>query len=241
MPAILKNGRHLFTFKVAMNPLFNIENTYFWFELFALIACIACFHKFNSLRYRAFLLYLTAIVIYELSTIFNWIFANSKNNNLFNVSLEIIFEFVFFSFFIISGNNNVKQQRLFTLTGMAILIFTVTDIFWIQGVSKLCTYAILLQYLFLIVLVCQFFFRKMQQFQADVSLARQPDFWAHTGLLFYFLCQFLFFASFTTMAYKKIAHFSLLKEVILDVSIVILYCCLAVSFLCFRQKTKLLS
>lgn len=237
MPLLANKGICLYL--ATMGPLFTIKYAYFWFEALALVACIACLPKFNSMRYRAFLLYLAVIVAYELASIFNWGFTNG--NNLFDVCIEVSFEFVFFSYFIISGNTNIRQRRIFTLTSALILIFTVIDIYWIQGINKLCTYAILLQYVWLIVLVCQFFFRKMQQFQSDVSLARQPDFWAHTGLLFYFLCQFLFFAAFTTMAYKKIHHFSLLSNVILGVSIVILYSCLAVSFLCFRRTTKLLS
>jgi hypothetical protein len=180
--------------------------------------------------------YLAIIVVFEYGSTLGWFAIN--HHNLWSVNFEITFEFLFYSWFILSDFKNKKLKRRLAGLVAGIVVFTAFDIAFIQGFHKLCTIAILVQYTLLIALACLFFYRQLHTFDVSTSLLGQPDFWVHTGLLFFFLTEFLFFASFTTMAYKKIPNFALLHNVISTVSIFILYSCLSVSFLCFRRMTK---
>lgn len=211
-----------------------IDSFYFWVEVLTLLVCIFCYRKFNLTRYKLFLPYLAIIVFYEFGTIHQWF--GIKESNAWIVNFEILFEYLFYSSFIISIYK--KQKGLLWLVSLLCLLFTFIDIFFIQGVMALCTIAILVQYSLLIALVCGFFYLKMQEAGQNISLLKQPDFWVNTGLLFFFLSEFLFFASYTNMAYKKLYSFHLLFMVISNVANLILYSCLSISFLCFRQTQK---
>lgn len=213
------------------------DNFYFWVEASTLLICMFCCNRFNLTRYKLFLPYLTIIVLYEYGNIHQMF--TIHQSNVWIVNFEILLEYIFYSYFIISTYKKGREKNLLMLISLVILLFTFADIFMIQGIMALCTIAIMLQYGFLITMVCRFFFRQMQEVDQSSSLLQQPDFWVHTGLLFFFLAEFLFFASFSGMAYKNIANYRLLFVVISNVAILILYACLSISFLCFRQTKKI--
>jgi len=219
-----------------------LTSFYFWIEFTTFIICLVNYRRFNSLRYKLFLPYLLIIVLYELGNI-NKMFAlpvpgKTWKSNAWIVNFEALFEFIFYSFFTISTLKNIKQRTWFSLLAVAIAVFTLIDIFFIQGVLNLSSIAILLQYALLITMVCRFFFIKMQDMDQRAIWA-DPDFWVHTGLLFFFLAEFLFFASYTHMVEKDLAVYRLLFHVITSVAIIILYPCLSISFLCFRATKKI--
>ena len=210
---------------------------YFWIEVATMLICMLCYSKFDITRCKLFLPYLITIVLYELGTIYKLFAINGSN--AWAANIELIVEYVFYSYFIISVYKNRKHRKVIILISLACFVFTLIDIFFIQGVMSLCTIAILIQYSILITLVCRFFYMKMQEFEKNVSLLHQPDFWVHTGLLFFFLAEFLFFASYTNMAHKKLSSYHLLFSVISNVAILILYSCLSISFICFRRMKKI--
>lgn len=216
-------------------------NFYFWIEVITLLICGLCYNKFTLTRYKLFLPYLLIIVLYELGNIHKMFTIDNSKSNLWISNFELLFEYVFYSGFIIAVYKDKKQKRIITLVSVLCVIFTLVDIFFIQGFMALSTIAILIQYSILIPLVCRFFYMKMQEHDTgqEESLLQQPDFWVHTGLLFFFLAEFLFFASYTNMAYKKLYSFHLLFSVISNVAIFILYSCLSISFVCFRRMKKI--
>lgn len=216
-------------------------NFYFWIEVVTLLICALNYSKFTLTRYKLFLPYLLIIVLYELGNIYKMFASNEHKSNVWIVNFELLFEYVFYSYFIISVHKAKKQKRIITLVSLLCVVFTLFDIFFIQGFMALSTIAILIQYGILITLVCRFFYIKLQEhdFDRDISLLHLPDFWVHTGLLFFFLAEFLFFASYTNMAYKKLHAYSLLFTVISTVAILILYSCLSISFVCFRRMKKI--
>ena len=93
---------------------------------------------------------------------------------------------------------------------------------------------------FLIILICIFFYQLMHRTGEHLSLIQLPHFWVNTGLLFFCLAEFLFFAAFTYMITKKTYSYSLLWDVISNMANIILYSCLSISFLCFSKTKKLL-
>jgi hypothetical protein len=210
---------------------------YLWVEATTLLVCIIFYRKFNLTRYKLFLPYLLIIVAYEWGA-HNKLFSIHHSNHWI-VNIELALEFAFYSFFILSAFRNKKERKIFTAIALSILAFTVIDILFIQGIYKLCSFAIVLQYGLLIVMVCRFFYNKLQDFEIDSSLLNQPDFWVNTGLLFFFLAEFLFFAAFD-LAYIRPLSFSALFRIISGVANIILYSCIIISFICFRP-TKTVS
>jgi hypothetical protein len=207
--------------------------TNLFLEVPALLVCLFCYKKFNLTRYKLFLPYLVIIILYEYGAANKLFGIGTHKSNLWLVNFEITFEYLFYSFFIIAAYRDRKEKRLFTAITLFTFVFTLFDIFFIQGFMRLCSIAIVIQYGLLIVMVCRFFYILMQEFDKDTSLLRKPDFWVNTGLLFFFLSEFLFFASFN-LAYSRPKFFIAIFHVINGVANIILYSCLIISFLCFR-------
>lgn len=207
-------------------------------ETIALIICLLCYRKFNLTRYKLFLPYLAIIILYEIGSI-NKLLAINKSN-LWIVNFEVLFEFLFFSFFIISAYRDRKEKKIFGAIALLTFFFTLIDIFFIQGVMRLCSIAIVLQYALLIVMVCRFFYKLMQHFEKDNSLLKQPDFWVNTGCLFFFLVGFMTFASFN-LAYARPHFFRVIFDIINGVANIILYSCLIISFICYKPTRTISS
>lgn len=202
-------------------------------EIGAIIACLIRCKRFDLIRYKAFLPYLALILLYEYGGAHKWFGIGPNKSNLWAVNIEITFEYLFYSFFIISAYTQPKEKKRFTFVSLAILAFTLIDICFIQGIMRLCSIAIVVQYGVLIIMVCRYFYLLMGDFDKETALLRKPDFWVCTGLLFFFLSEFLFFASFN-LAYSRPLLFREIFHVVSGVANIILYSCLIISFLCFR-------
>jgi hypothetical protein len=205
-------------------------------EVTALITCFIFYRKFNSRRYQLFLPYLFVIVLYELGGLYRMFSIHGTNAWIMN--FEVLFEYLFYSYFTISYYKQQRQKKTLTAITLFCFVFSLVDIFFIQGVMNLGTIAMLVQYIILITLACRYFYLKMQEFDVNESLIRNPDFWVNTGMLFFFLAEFLFFSSYTNLAYKRLHSYQMLFDVISIVAIIILYSCLTISFLCFRQMNN---
>ncbi|WP_345213526.1 hypothetical protein [Mucilaginibacter gynuensis] len=209
---------------------------YLAFETIALLILIIQYKKLEKSVYIYFLPYLLFIVIYECASVFNLF--NIHGSNAYITNIVITVEFAFYSFFLISLISR-KLKRLLTALVIVCLLFTLVDVFFLQGFWNLCTIAILVQYVMLIVLVCCFFYQLMNSSGQSMSLLSLPHFWVNTGLLFFCLAEFLFFAAFAYMASRNNYHYYLLSLVIANMANLILYSCLSISFLCFSKTKKL--
>lgn len=218
--------------------------TYLFVETVTLLTCIFCYRKFWVPRFKLFLPYMVFIVWYEFTSItrsffmHKWFYIN--HSNLWIVNFEVTLEFLFYSFFVISSYRDKKDRRMYTFISLLFTLFTFIDIFFIQGFLKLCSIAIVLQYALLILMVCRFFYKTMQQFDKDTTLIKQPDFWVNTGLLFFCLAEFLFFASFN-LAYVRHIFFSTIFHLVSGLANIILYSCIAISFICYRRTRTISS
>lgn len=210
------------------------DRLYLFFELLALIVVIFQYKKMSHTRYAAFLPYLLFINIYELCSYLHLFVVNQTNAYIVNFIISI--EFSFFSIFISRLLPDRLRKKLVTIIS-GIIVFTGIDIAFIQGFWNMATFAIITQYIMLVVLVCMYFYHLMQQ-QTDehISLIHIPDFWVNTGLLFFCLLEFCFFCAFSYMVSRKSYYYYQLWVIISNMANFILYSCLAVSFLCFSRK-----
>jgi len=214
-----------------------LKYIYFVFEILALTTLLSQYKKIEKTQYVYFLPFLVFILSYETGSLYDIFIINGSN--AWAVNIVITIEFLFYSSFLIALLDKKSRARLTILTA-SVFLFTVIDVLVIQGFWNLCTIAILLQYLVLIILICIFFYQLMHRTGEHLSLIQLPHFWVNTGLLFFCLAEFLFFAAFTYMITKKTYSYSLLWDVISNMANIILYSCLSISFLCFNRTKKVL-
>jgi len=212
--------------------------TFILFEFIALIVMLVQFGKVKSTIYKYFLPYLIFIVFFEVGNLMHWfgVTHNHRSNNLWISNIEITIEFVFFNLFLNKLLNRLKTG--FMITSLVVLVSAI-DIIFIQGIWELGTFAILLQYCVLITMVCRFFYTTIKHIDIRINILKMPSFWLNTGLLFFCLSEFLFFSSFTYMAYKNNYHYLIFFFTINNLANVILYSCLTISFLCISKTIRL--
>lgn len=213
-----------------------LEKSFFLFESIALITLIAQYSKLKHTRYKYFLPYLIFILFYETASLFKVFIIHKSNGWIINFVITI--EFLFYSNFI-TEYFNPRLKKFLRLAVTIILVFSIIDVFLITGFWMLCTSAILLQYTLMIIIICCFFYQLMYNAHQTLSILRLPDFWVNTGMLFFCLSEFLFFASYAYMYYKQNYHYLLLSSVISNLANALLYSCLTIAFLCFSPMKKL--
>lgn len=208
---------------------------YFIFELIALIAAIFCI-KTRYRFFRVFVPFLFLIVVYEYGSLQGWF--TIKTQNLWAVNIITLIEFGFYGFFLSSiliVHSNKRRARICVIT---VLLISIINILFLQGFWKLHSYTLVLGGLFIIYLVCVFFYELLRMTSHTEFISRFPLIWISTGVLFFYLNQFLFFAFFEYMAYKNDYSYYQLFKIISNVSNVILYSCLSIAFIWSSSQIK---
>lgn len=213
-----------------------LDYLYFIFELFAFISCIVFYKKLDQ-NFRIFLPFLAFIVAYEYVNLFGWL--NWHNTNAWCNNIEGLIELTVLGYFMASLDKRIAYRRKVYGVIIAGVIFSIIDIFFIQGFWTLGTIGIVLQNTILAILVCIYYYTLINSSDEYLDLLSYPPFYATIGLLFYSLTNFFYFAFFSYMAYTKNYHFFLVARVICDIGCIFLYSLLAVSFICFSKTKKL--
>ena len=206
--------------------------SYLFFEIIAFLTVLILIPKVKKTAYKYFVPYLFFVVLFEIGTILNWFSIN--HSNLWAANISMTFSFLFYSIFLlkmIKTNSFAKWIR--RLIFLSILCFII-NMFFVQGVWKLDTVTILIQFAIMIFITCVYFYELMNYTEEALIVIRLPGFWLNTGLLFFCLAQFLFFSAFAYMAYKHNYEYHMLFSVLSNLANAILYSCLTISFLCFN-------
>lgn len=213
-----------------------LNMSYFFFELMALLTVTIQYRKLKGTIYKYFLPFLLLTVIYEYGNIRDWFFI--RHSNLYLVNITEIVYFLFYTLFLKQLINNKLYKKIIQILVLFTLLCSLLDMAFIQGFWKMDNIAILLQYAVIIFIVCLYFYQLMNTVDIDIPITKMPGFWLNTGLLFFYLTEFLIYASFAFMAYKGSYRYLLLFLVISNSANAILYSCLSVCFLCFNRTTK---
>ena len=213
---------------------------YYFSPIFAAIAFLASLTIFrgrNSPGYlKVFSLFLLFILIVETISAIQDIYAI---NNLLFVNLVTVFELTFYIYFVreIIRSRLVKRILLYCLI-IYPAVFLV-NILLVQGsvVFHSMTYALAC---LVIIFSCIFYFWEMFQQTYSINLARQPEFWICSGLLFYYACTF--------PVYGAVNLLNVLPKVILKNLLFILvllnilqYLSFTIAFLCRLRNRKSMS
>jgi hypothetical protein len=154
------------------------------------------------------------------------------------MNVVMLIDFIFFAGFLTSlAKKESYKKRVYLLTSIVILL-SLIDMIFIQGVWKLNTIAAVLQNLFILTLVFTYYRNLFAEAQEHLVLLKHPPFLVATGLLFYFLSNTFFYSCFSYMAYKNNYHFLILTRTITGLSNLLLNLLLIYAFLCFSKARR---
>lgn len=157
-------------------------------------------------------------------------------NNLLFVNLVTVLDFTFYIYFLreIIRHRRIKKILLYCLIFYP-AIFLV-NILLVQGsvVFHSMTYALAC---LVIIFSCIFYFLEMFQQTYSVNLARQPEFWICSGLLFYYACTFPFYG--TTNLVRALPKVILKNLLFIFVLLnILLYLSFTIAFLCWPRNER---
>jgi len=213
-----------------------MKYAYLIFETIALICAFVQFKAIKNTIYKYFPVYLLLIVLYELGTTKNLFLINGSNLWITNITMTM--SFVFYLYVLLKLIKAPQYVRKIKIAALLVLIFTVLNAMFLQGFWKLDTISILAQFVLIIVTVCLFFYELINSFDFSESIITLPAFWLNTGLLFFCLSEFLFFASFAYMAYARNYDYYIMFKVIVNIANAILYSCYSITFICLGKTRK---
>ena len=217
-----------------------LSHLYYISPMFAAIAFLAALTIFRGPRTPV---YLKIFSVWLFLNLVMEIISNYQSyheiNNVFFVDLLTVLDFTFYIYLVreIIRSPQVKRIMLYCLI-LYPAIFLV-NILLIQGsvVFHSMTYAL---GCLLIIFSCIFYLWEMFQRTYSVNLARQPEFWICSGLLFYYTCTFPFYGTTNlVMALPKVILRNLLF--IFELLNILLYLSFTIAFLCRLRNRKSMS
>jgi hypothetical protein len=210
---------------------------YVFFQIAALLVALYQYPKIKDTQYKYFIPYLLFIVVYETGQLNNWFVINHMNLWIINIAMTI--SFLFYSFFLLNIIRTISFKKWIKRAVFLSILCSLIDMTVIQDFWHLNTIAILLQLGILIMITCLYFYELLNYTEETLSIVRLPEFWLNTGLLFYCLVSFLSFSAFAYLAYSGNQEYQLLFDIFADITNIILYSCLIVTFICFNRITHL--
>jgi len=197
--------------------------------------CLKAYKNFEK-NYRFFLPYFGFVLVYEIGDMFNWLVVN--HTNAWSANFVELFESVLFAYFMASlVNKPLYKKRVYRYTAI-LIAFSFINVFFIQGIWKFNTISITLQGLFIITLICIYYYNLFDEAPENITLTKHPPFLIATGLLFYYLAKSFFYICYSYMAYKNNYHFYLIARTIPGLSNLLLNSLLVYAFLIIAKAKK---
>jgi len=207
---------------------------FLFFQIAALIVCLIFYNKLG-VPYRYFAPFLFILTLYDSGVLFGWLNIPEVNALSFNIYTSS--EFIFYSLVLLYLIRNKLHKRILFYVLAFTLSITIVNILFLTGIDGFNTYTFTLQAFLIITACCMYYYNKVRDARNEMFITKDPTFWLYTGLLFYYLGCFLFFTSYSRMAYVNSPNYLVLYKIVMNVSNIILYSCLIKLFLCFRQPT----
>ncbi|HEX8020835.1 hypothetical protein [Mucilaginibacter sp.] len=216
-----------------------LESFYFVMDVVAFVCCLFTYRSLDK-NFKTLLLLLSFILVYDFVNLFNWL--NLHKSNAWCNNIEDILLFAFFTRFIQAFDERPEKRKgVFIAAGFVILI-SIADILFIQGVFKRATLATVIQDLFLIWMICNYYYRLLNNDSDEyIELITHPPFLALTGIFFYYLSTTFFYSCFSYMVYRNNYHFYLIAATLLNLTTFALNFLFSIAFICSFRKNRLSS
>ncbi|WP_295721069.1 hypothetical protein [Mucilaginibacter sp.] len=188
-------------------------------------------------NFKWFVPYFGCVSVYEFANLFNLLMINHTDSWCANI-MELI-DFILFTYLMTSLAKRASYKKKVYLFAGIVILFSFIDMFFVQGMWKLNTIAMVLQALFILTLIYNYYHDLLKEATEGLVLLKHPPFLVVTGLLFYFLSKSLFYSCYSYMVYKNNYHFYMLAATIPGLSNLLLNSILIYAFLCFSKTKKL--
>ena len=201
----------------------------------ASIAGLALVKENRTPRMFFFTIFLLSSLLVEY---FGWKMSSHNGNTIALYNYFTLFEFCFYLLFMRTAFSNMLIRRIIIFVVAGYFIFTVINIFYIQGKNNFHSHTYVLGCT-LIVIFSIVYFNSIFRHPETGSLTRNSHFWITTGLMFYYTCTFSLYGleNFIT---KTIQQYNTLLFFIGDLLNILLYTLFSIGVLCKINTRKLL-
>lgn len=193
-------------------------------------------YKQLDYNFKWYLPYFVFINIYELANFFDLLMI--KHSNSWCNNLVGFMEFPIIIYFLTSFDRRPSYKKTVYILTVIIVLFSLADIFFIQGFWERDTIAIVIQALFVLALIFIYYRNLLEDAQEGLELIKSPPFLAITGWLFYFCAKVMFYVGFSYMIYKNNYHFYILAGTIPGLSNLLLNSILIYAFICSSKNKR---
>jgi hypothetical protein len=181
---------------------------------------------------------LSFLLVYDFVNIFDWL--NLHKSNAWCNNFEDILLFVFFTRFILLFNKRPGLKKRVWYLAIVVILFSLADIFFLQGVWKRATAATVVQNIFLIWLICNYYYYLLNDESDEyIELITHPPFLALTGIFFSYLAMTFYYSLFSYMVYRNNYHFYLIAATLLNLTVFAMNFLLSFAFICSFRKNRL--
>ncbi|MET3501102.1 hypothetical protein ABIC45_002714 [Mucilaginibacter rubeus] len=216
-----------------------LESFYFVTDVVAFFCCLFTYRLLDK-NFRTLLPLLSFILVYDFVNLFNWL--NLHHSNAWCNNIEDILLFAFFTRFIQAFDERPKRRKKVFIAAGIVILLSIADILFIQGVFKRATAATVIQDLFLIWMICNYYYRLLNNDTDEyIELITHPPFLALTGIFFYYLSTTFFYSCFSYMVYRNNYHFYLIAATLLNLTTFALNFLFSIAFICSFRKNRLSS
>lgn len=201
------------------------------FEWIAFALSLLLFHQKNDPKVRLLIVILLVTVTVEAIGYYYHRILGKANHQFYNVSVPLIISLFLI---LLSGQYQKKVHKTCIHIGMfCFVLFAVANAFFIQGMTRFCTYTYIVGALLLVVATA-FYFLEMIHLTEHVSLKREPSFWICTAVLILYLPKCILYAVFEYLAYHNevMESFGATFHLINKVLSVIFFSCLSYASIC---------
>ena len=196
-------------------------------------------YTFKSLdkNLKWFVRYLGFAVVYESLSMWDLLLWHNTDTSCAN--FQEMVEFSLFTFYMASIVKKANYKRNVYIGAAIVLLFAFINMAFIQGIWTLNTLSEILYCLFILTLICIYYYHLFDEAQEDLMLLRHVPFLVATGSFFYITGKFLFYSCYSFMAYKNNYHFYILASTIPGIANILLNILLITAFLCSFKTNKL--
>jgi len=213
-----------------------LEDFYYVMDVVAFVCCLFTYRSLDK-NFKSLLVLLSFLVVYDFVNIFGWI--NIYHSNAWCNNIEDILLFAFYTRFIQGFDERPEKRKQVYIGAGVVILLSIVDILFLQGIWKRATAATVLQNLFLIWMSCNYYYRLLNNDSDEyIELITHPPFLALTGIFFNYLTTTFFYSLFSYMVYRNNYHFYLIAATLLNLTTFALNFLFSFAFICFFRKNR---
>lgn len=210
---------------------------FLYFELLSFIVSLLTIKKLWNSYLVFFIPFLFLTNVQEWGSYYGYFSFDGNNSLSLNIFTNI--EFIFYSWILYHNTNQRGQKKRIVYFTSFYLLAALMNIVFIQGLNNFHSYSYLAGSLMIIYFVCCFFYELFQD-EHYIVLVEFPMFWICTGLLFFYLGMFVYFAFFELVALENIVKYFTLFNIMMNLFNFVLYTCFSIAFVCQKSRKNII-